>query len=1554
MSEQTTRLDESNLAEQSSNVEHWVFACGTEFHLFVAYLLCSMAPSGCHRTLLVQVNPRLAAFVDGAEQAGVWDRVVIAQNEHEELDLAMFAIAAGEKARFFYFSWGYPALTKYFAAAAKQNWTICLADEGALTYQPKLSLSRWISLGSTQAEMVIGYDYNSVSEIWLLSPGMFMEQTHAKIIPIDVKSFIRKLRSDSKLASDFSQFFQTDGAGYCLDSSETIYLRQYFSMMGALAKPLDAYLDRKVLDYISPINVCVKDHPAHKNSSFQEPSEILDYKGPLEALMVARLISGKQVPKWFVSPISSAMANCAAIGVGNNFIFLYKIFEHYCNWIGFDRKIHLEKFAYSFPGLNVHVPETWDELRFLMKNSAADVEVNFSSQPIIQDKENLNSMLLDYKQAISFLNQTLAERDDQVAGLYQTMAERDDQVAGLNRAVAELEEQIAGLNNSLNQLTSSRSWRITKPLRHAGKLARQLRIAYRMALSHCKDRSLLDVVSKTVSIWQYEGLSGLLSRLHLTPGSKSKSIPNLERYKVAEHKYTPRLPTNTKPVEKAVRVIAYYLPQFHPIPENDNWWGKGFTEWTNVRPAIPQFEGHYQPHVPDDFIGYYNLLDREVQAKQIELAKQYGIEGFCFYLYWFSGKRLLEQPLDNYLNDQSLDLPFCVCWANENWSRRWDGLESELLMVQNYSEQDDIDFIANIAKYLRDPRYIRIEGKPLLLIYRPNLFPDMNATIWRWRDWCHANGLGEIYLAYTQSFECVDPAIYGFDAAIEFPPNNSSPQNFTSLVEPAVDNFQSTVYDWRGFIERSENYQDPGYKLFRGVCPSWDNTARKKNKGTVFHNSCPKLFKQWLVNAFIDTRTRVDNADEQIVFINAWNEWAEGAHLEPDQRHGFAWLQAVRDAHQSALEKKTCIVIVSHDAHTHGAQTLCLNFARFFKEQFYFDVEMIVLGEGKLISKFAEYATVHRLDLSQANKSNSAIDQLLAKLRNKGAEMVIVNTTVSGKLVPHLKEHGFIVVSLVHEMPGILQSYRLQEHAERIAALSDKVVFPAQLVQDGFEAFIGRSLQQAVIRPQGLYLRGLLREGADKEAFRKSIREKLSLPPSAKIIMCAGYADHRKGFDLFVRANVIVMQRVPDTYALWVGHCDQRFVDESMGFATEEGFYDRFIFTGQVDNPQEYFVAADVYALTSREDPFPSVVMEALDAMTPVVAFTESGGFESLLKRDCGILVPADDHAAFAEALIELLQNPQRIIALAETGRNIVQSELSFRHYLFDLTALAGHPLYRVSVVVPNYNYEKYICQRLESVIMQSYPIFELIVLDDQSTDESVLLITEFLKSFDAPHRLLVNEQNSGSVFRQWQRGVEIARGDLVWIAEADDLADQKFLERLIPFFNDPQVVLAFSQSKQIDENDKILANDYLSYTNDIGDYWQEDYIIDGKEEIKRALCVKNTIPNVSGVLFRRNHLIQALNSAKEEMVKLKVAGDWALYLHLATLGRYAFKAESLNMHRRHVQSVTKITNHLDEVVEVQRLARKLVYIEPGQKNKQLIYVENLNEHFGRLARKFG
>lgn len=347
------------------------------------------------------------------------------------------------------------------------------------------------------------------------------------------------------------------------------------------------------------------------------------------------------------------------------------------------------------------------------------------------------------------------------------------------------------------------------------------------------------------------------------------------------------------------KAIAFYLPQYHQIPENDSWWGEGFTEWSNVKAAKPLFEGHYQPHIPHRE-RYYNLLDTDIQHNQIELAKAYGIYGFCFYFYWFNGKTLLEAPLVNWLKDKSLDLPFCLCWANENWTRRWDGLDNEILIKQQYSPKDDRDFIRHISKYIKDHRYIRINNRPLIVLYRPSLLPSPRFTAMQWRYECRRAGIGEIYLAYVQSFDQVDPEEFGFDAAIEFPPITSKAPAKTHLYEANSPDNTFQVYQYEDIASYSEDKyasRDP-YLVFPGVCPAWDNTARRRNSGaSILQGSTPQRYQQWLTLAKQQAEARSGgNPDLDMVFINAWNEWGEGCHLEPDQEFGLSYLEATHNA----------------------------------------------------------------------------------------------------------------------------------------------------------------------------------------------------------------------------------------------------------------------------------------------------------------------------------------------------------------------------------------------------------------------------------------------------------------------------------------------------------------------------------------------------------------------------------------------------------------------------------------------------------------------------------
>jgi len=342
-----------------------------------------------------------------------------------------------------------------------------------------------------------------------------------------------------------------------------------------------------------------------------------------------------------------------------------------------------------------------------------------------------------------------------------------------------------------------------------------------------------------------------------------------------------------------VTLVAFYLPQFHPIAENDAWWGAGFTEWRNVTRALPQFEGHAQPRLPGE-LGFYDLRQPEVMRRQMELAKEYGIGAFCTYFYWFAGKTLLEAPLRHWLTHPELDLPICLCWANENWSRRWDGRASDVLIGQQHSAEDDLAFISHAADYLRDPRYLRVDGKPMLLVYRPGLLPSPQETAARWRTWCREHGIGEIHLAYVQSFDRVDPGSIGFDAAVEFPPNNVSLSPITAtqqLINPA---FAGEVLDWRQLAGNAMSATTPAFPLYPGVNPGWDNEPRRSGRGRVLAHASPRGYRDWLRHA-VDVAAK-RGLQAPMVFINAWNEWAEGAVLEPDARLGYAWLESTRDA----------------------------------------------------------------------------------------------------------------------------------------------------------------------------------------------------------------------------------------------------------------------------------------------------------------------------------------------------------------------------------------------------------------------------------------------------------------------------------------------------------------------------------------------------------------------------------------------------------------------------------------------------------------------------------
>lgn len=351
-------------------------------------------------------------------------------------------------------------------------------------------------------------------------------------------------------------------------------------------------------------------------------------------------------------------------------------------------------------------------------------------------------------------------------------------------------------------------------------------------------------------------------------------------------------------MDKLARVIAFYLPQFHPISENDEWWGKGFTEWTNVAKAKPLFRGHYQPHVPAD-LGFYDLRVPETRLAQAEMAKEYGIEAFCYYHYWFGGKRLLQRPFEEVLKTGEPDFPFCLCWANQTWTGIWHGCEDRVLIEQTYPGYDDYraHFYA-LLKAFTDKRYVTVDGKPVFLVYKPNEITNVKGVTDLWRELSLKVGLKGLFLVGCSWNSSWIPQEHGFDASVRHGLQGIRP--WVSKRKPIkwlirqyqIKRRKPTVYFYKNVLP--ELIQDSSFNVENYPClfPNWDNTPRCGSNGVVLHGSTPELFRIH----FKQGLELVENSpsDHKIIFVKSWNEWAEGNHLEPDLKYGTAYLQVIK------------------------------------------------------------------------------------------------------------------------------------------------------------------------------------------------------------------------------------------------------------------------------------------------------------------------------------------------------------------------------------------------------------------------------------------------------------------------------------------------------------------------------------------------------------------------------------------------------------------------------------------------------------------------------------
>jgi glycosyltransferase involved in cell wall biosynthesis len=1003
--------------------------------------------------------------------------------------------------------------------------------------------------------------------------------------------------------------------------------------------------------------------------------------------------------------------------------------------------------------------------------------------------------------------------------------------------------------------------------------------------------------------------------------------------------------------QRKAKLLAYYLPQFHKVPENDAWWGKGFTDWTNLGRAMPRFVGHLQPRIPRD-LGYYSLDDPDTLRRQIEMAKGAGLSGFVFYSYWFNRHRLLEKPLEQLLGDATLDFPFCVMWANENWTRRWDGLEREVLIAQEYLESDDTALVAYFAGMFADPRYIRVQGRPLFMIYRVTLIPDATARIARWRKMFRDLHNEDPVIVMAQSLGDYDPEPYGLDGAVEFPPHKLSQE--TARLNGTLDlldpDFSATVHDYQDIADMSLKIEAPDYPLIKTIVPGWDNDPRREGKGLVLHAATPDKYQAWL-EKLVAHGGKKPFYGERIICVNAWNEWAEGAFLEPDIHFGAAFLNATGRAicERGVAEFSAGILLVGHDAQPHGAQLLLLHLAQKLQRQWGIKVHLLLLGVGPLLGAYYEAAQV------SVAYDKTIIGNLLDKYRAEGIRAAIVNSAASARVVPWLENRGIKATMLVHEMPQLLKEYNLEIPARLGGGAASNLVFSSQYLADKFFAAVGLKTANSVILAQGDY-----HEMRPDAAARARIRRELGIGENEFLVLGAGFAHIRKGFDLFLQLARKMPALQGNVHFAWVGDIQfvlKTYLGPEMEQAAATGHFRHIPFTSRV---AEYFAAADVFALTSREDPYPTVVMEALSCGVPCVAFDGTGGIpELLLRENAGAVARLADTDDFMTQLTGLL-NRKELKRLRPRLAAMAARKFDFSDYAEKLLRLAQPTLRTVSAAVLSYNYARYLPERLDAVFSQTYPVREILLLDDASTDDSVSVAEKAAAAARRDLRVIANERNSGSVFAQWRRAAEAAKGEFLWLCEADDAAAPVFLARLMEAMAGAEnPVLAFTDSRAIDEAGRQVMPSYQSYYFESGvRELAMSGIWEGKVFARRMLSIRNLIPNVSAVLWRREALLRALD-AVPDITQWRLAGDWRLYMALLAgeAGSVVYVAEPLNTHRRHSGGVTQNLDagaHVEEIAAMHKVARRALNLDDAAHAAQADYAGRISRQLNITKRKSG
>lgn len=933
------------------------------------------------------------------------------------------------------------------------------------------------------------------------------------------------------------------------------------------------------------------------------------------------------------------------------------------------------------------------------------------------------------------------------------------------------------------------------------------------AMSDSAEQSAFNTIAAVIGITANEGL--------FTSGD-AKSVP-LDSTAIGRNG-----------VKRTVKTIAFYLPQFHPIPENDAWWGKGFTEWSNVVRAKPLFRSHYQPKLPAD-LGFYDLRAQTVQEAQADLANQFGIHGFCYYYYWFNGQKLLNQPIENMLNSGKPDFPFCVCWANENWSRNWDGQNKHVLMEQHYSAESNLALIHEFIKMMKDPRYIRHNGKPVLLVYRIKIIPNWLETARIWREECRKAGLGEIHLCSIRfGLEPLEgmPEQHGLDSYVLFPPQDTRFVDVKSKVNDLNSNFGGTMYSYDEVVEGDLARFKPGYEwpVHRGAMLGWDNTARRLTSARVFVGCTPMRYRSW-VKQILEQEDKHNANNESLLFINAWNEWAEGTTLEPDQQYGRGYLEATKSVIQKYnvsfknAAESSATIIPSQEAKS-----------KYIKR--YTPLPKVHRLEGKLAfenSKPTVLLCAHISGHQLFGGERSFID-MIKTLKRLSFNVVVTTPSNNNKAyLATLSEYAHAIYSfpypqwmanreadkrLVIQFANLIAKYDVSivysntivllepaEAARRMGRISLTHIRELITFDDSLRERIGLPVQDIVKTVFDRYDFSIANSAATEMVFARKGRTfyapnavdhiEVESPNDLGEVIKFGIVSSnipKKGINDFIE----VVKKCQDFSTLVefvVIGPDNQYTEVWKDQLAKGLLPSNLKFAGYRDTPKEAMSEINVLLnLSQFAESFGRTVAEAMSARRPVIAYEWGALPELVIPGKNGYLAPFGDTSAVADFVRKLAHDPKLITKLGNAGFKHVTTNFSLEalhtklHGAFNAIkktsqwknlasqGLTKPQLHNVTVVIPVFNAPMEVKNCLDSALLHTPEDVEILVIDDGSSDPEIsMLLTSFAGS---RLKVLRNKTNIGYT-RTVNLGIEIAGTNDVILLNSDTIVTPNWIEAM-------------------------------------------------------------------------------------------------------------------------------------------------------------------------------